>query len=73
MITLRSPDLIEAPAMSRVVIASISDLCAADYRDDPLIIARWTANNTPENTSRWIENAEALLVVAIQDDVEASP
>lgn len=67
MITLRAPDVMDAPAMSRVLIASIRDLCGADHGDDPQIIARWTANKTPESLSRWIEHKETWLLLAERD------
>ena len=34
-------------AMSRVLTASIIELCAADHGNDPAAIAAWTRNKTP--------------------------
>jgi hypothetical protein len=38
----------DAAAGCEVMRRSISKLCGADHRDDPVILARWLANKTPE-------------------------
>jgi GNAT superfamily N-acetyltransferase len=45
---------------------SIAELCAADHRDDPEIVARWLSNKTPENVRAWIVRQDATLLVAIE-------
>ena len=38
----------DVPEMSRVLIASITELCAADHGNRADRLASWTANKTPE-------------------------
>ena len=54
----------DVPAMSRVLIASITELCAADHANDPAAIAAWTRNKTPEGVAAMQANADLLLFVA---------
>ena len=53
--------------MSAVLIASITELCVADHRDDPDILARWLANKTPEGVGEWFGNPANTLLVAEHD------
>ncbi|MEO7221390.1 MAG: GNAT family N-acetyltransferase [Devosia sp.] len=50
--------------MSVVLIASITELCAADHRNDPQALAGWLANKTPESVAKWFANTDSTLVVA---------
>jgi hypothetical protein len=54
----------DAPAMSAVLIASITELCIADHKNDPEALASWLANKTPEGVGQWFGNAEGRLLVA---------
>ncbi|HWV21334.1 MAG TPA: GNAT family N-acetyltransferase [Devosia sp.] len=54
----------DVPAISRVLIASITELCAADHANDPAAIAAWTRNKTPEGVAAMQANADLLLFVA---------
>jgi GNAT superfamily N-acetyltransferase len=54
----------DVPAMSRVLIASITELCHADHRGDPAAIAAWTANKTPAGITAMLETTDNLLFVA---------
>ena len=65
MITVRKAEPADVPAMSRVLIASITDLCHADHRGDPAIIAGWTRNKTPDSVARWVANPDLLVLVAV--------
>ena len=47
---------------------SITELCGADYRGDPLVLARWLANKTPENFRRWIGSADRSVCLAVRED-----
>ena len=47
MITIRKAEPADVAAMSRVLIGSITDLCTADHRNDPEILAGWLRNKTP--------------------------
>jgi GNAT superfamily N-acetyltransferase len=57
----------DADAMSSVLVASISELCVPDHGRDPAVIARWTANKTPEGIRHWFDNSENRLFVAVED------
>ena len=59
----------DAEAMSRVLIASITELCAPDHGGDAANIARWTANKSPEGVRAWFENSANHLFVAVDDGV----
>ena len=50
--------------MSAVLIASITELCAADHRHDPEALASWLANKTPEGVLAWFANPANTLLVA---------
>ena len=67
MILVRNARLDDAPAMSAVLIASITQLCVADHRSDPAVLAAWLANKTPESVAKWFDNPESTLVVAEHD------
>uniref|UniRef100_UPI0035AEFBC2 GNAT family N-acetyltransferase n=1 Tax=Stella sp. TaxID=2912054 RepID=UPI0035AEFBC2 len=47
---------------------SIAELCAADHRNDPAILARWLGNKTVENVRRWIAEAGNSVLVAVEAD-----
>ncbi len=49
---------------SRLLRRSITELCAADHRNDPDVIAGWTANKTPEDWAGWVRAGDAVLCVA---------
>jgi GNAT superfamily N-acetyltransferase len=57
----------DVPAMSRVLIASITELCHADHRGDPAVIASWTRNKVPESVARWVEHPDLVMLVATVD------
>jgi GNAT superfamily N-acetyltransferase len=48
---------------------SIAELCHADHRNDPAILARWAGNKTPQNFRGWIEQADNSLFVAVEAGV----
>lgn len=54
----------DVPAMSRVLTASIIELCAADHGNDPAAIAAWTRNKTPEGVAAMLANPNLLIFVA---------
>lgn len=67
MITIRRAEVGDAEALSLVLCASIRELCAADHNDDPELIARWTADKTPERVAAWIADPRNTLFVAERD------
>jgi hypothetical protein len=58
----------DAPAACEVIRRSISELCRADHHDDPVILARWLANKTPEVVASWIVQPGNSVLVAIESD-----
>jgi GNAT superfamily N-acetyltransferase len=67
VILVRNARLADAPAMSAVLIASITELCVADHHNDPKVLAGWLANKTPEAVAKWFDNKDSTLVVAEHD------
>ena len=57
----------DVPAMSRVLIASITELCHADHQDEPDRIAEWTANKTPDGIRSMLARDGFFMVVAELD------
>jgi GNAT superfamily N-acetyltransferase len=64
VIVVRLATPADVPAMSRVMIASITELCHADHRGDPEIIASWTRNKVPDSVAHWVEHPDLHLLVA---------
>lgn len=56
----------DAAAACAVMHRSIRELCRADHRGDPEVLARWLANKTPENFLRWIARADNSVLVAVE-------
>lgn len=53
--------------MSRVLIASITDLCAADHHHDPAKLAAWTRNKTIDGIGAMLANPDMRIFVAERD------
>lgn len=62
-------DAMPADVQAIVVVLrrSIAELCSADHRNDPAVLARWLANKTPENVASWIAQPGNSLLVAVED------
>lgn len=58
----------DAQAACRVLRRSITELCRADHRDDPAVLAPWLANKTPESVAAWIADPRRHVVVAVSPD-----
>jgi hypothetical protein len=56
----------DAEEACTVLRRSIAELCDADHRNDPGILARWLDNKTPDNVSVWIARADASMLVAVE-------
>lgn len=59
----------DVPAMSRVLTASITVLCALDHGDDPHAIAAWTGNKSIEGVSAMLANPKLQMFVAERDEL----
>jgi hypothetical protein len=57
----------DAPAGCLVMRRSIAELCVADHKNDPAILARWLGNKTVENVVDWIRQPDNSLMVAVED------
>jgi GNAT superfamily N-acetyltransferase len=57
----------DAPAGCLVMRRSIAELCVADHKNDPAILARWLGNKTVENFVDWIRQPDNSLMVAVED------
>ncbi|MEO5808099.1 GNAT family N-acetyltransferase [Devosia sp.] len=54
-------------AMSAVMTASITELCAADHHDDLAEITHWTRNKSPDGVRAMLANPALSLFVAELD------
>ena len=72
MITIRPPVAGDVPAMSRVLIASITGLCWDDHRGNAEIIASWTRNKSPDSIGRWVASPDLFMLVAEHDGAIAA-
>ncbi len=57
----------DADAACLVMRRSIAELCAADHRNDPAILARWLCNKTAEVFQSWIARPDNSVLVAVED------
>lgn len=63
-IHVRPATAADVPDMSRVLIASITELCIADHGQSPERLATWTANKTPKGISAMLANPGLRMLVA---------
>jgi GNAT superfamily N-acetyltransferase len=61
---IRAAKLSDAQAMSLTLVASITELCTADHRNDPTIITQWIGNKTPTEIERWLKDQTGRYFVA---------
>jgi GNAT superfamily N-acetyltransferase len=59
-----TPD--DAEGACEVLRQSISQLCVADHRNDPSILAAWLANKRPEIVAAWASQPGNSLMVAVE-------
>jgi GNAT superfamily N-acetyltransferase len=62
-------DAIPEDALGACVVLkrSIAELCEADHKNDPAILARWLGNKTMENVLAWISQPDNSLLVAVEN------
>jgi GNAT superfamily N-acetyltransferase len=65
-VEIRDANVEDAPAACHVLRRSISELCVADHRNDPEILARWLINKTPDMVASWIAQPDRSLLVAVE-------
>jgi GNAT superfamily N-acetyltransferase len=61
----------DGPAACEVMRRSIAELCVADHRNDPAILARWLSNKTPEIFCEWIRRGNSLMVAVKHERILA--
>jgi len=66
-VLVRLATLDDVVAMSRVLTASIVELCGADHHGDAALIASWTRNKTPVAVRAMLANANSSFYVAERD------
>lgn len=71
-ILVRPATAADIPAMSAVLIASITKLCDADHGGAPDRIADWTANKSHEGVARMLADPAHSMFVAEHDGVVAA-
>ena len=57
----------EAAAICEVLRRSIIELCVLDHQNDPVRLAEWLANKTPENVASWIADPDNRIFVAVAE------
>jgi len=57
----------DAPAACQVLKRSIVELCDSDHRNDPLILARWLGNKTPEDFTTWVNQPDNSVLVCVDN------
>lgn len=65
-LVIRDATEADAEAATEVMRRSITELCAADHRNDPKLLANWLANKTPEIFRTWLKNANQSYLVATE-------
>ncbi|UYN98735.1 MAG: GNAT family N-acetyltransferase [Devosia sp.] len=61
---IRRAEPADVPAMSAVLIAAITELCAADHGSDPEKLAAWTRNKSMEGVAAMLANTDLIMLVA---------
>jgi GNAT superfamily N-acetyltransferase len=72
MISVRPATVADIPAMSDVLVASITALCVEDHENRPEAVAPWLWNKTPEGVARMLANPAGRMFVAERDGVIAA-
>jgi GNAT superfamily N-acetyltransferase len=56
----------DAAAACTVLRRSITELCMADHRNDPAILARWVDSKTPGLVASWIAQRDNSMLLAVE-------
>lgn len=68
-LALRPATVFDVFEASEVLLASITQLCQLDHRDDSHLLAQWCANKTPEDIRGWILAGEGPTLAVSQGKV----
>ena len=72
MIRVRAATAADVLAMSRVLIASITELCEADHKGNADAIAAWTRNKTHDGVAAMLEAPGNRMFVAEREGAVAA-
>lgn len=72
MLSIRRAEAGDIAAMSRVLTASITELCADDHGNDAGALAAWTANKSEAGVAAMLANPATRLFVADSDGAVAA-
>ena len=61
---IRLAETCDVPDLVAVVTRSITELCVDEYRGDPAVLARWLANKTMANFTRWVTDDRHIVFLA---------
>jgi GNAT superfamily N-acetyltransferase len=61
---IRTAEARDAAEIASLLKRSISEICGKDYPEASTGIDAWTANKTPENIGKWIQNPKQSMIVA---------
>jgi hypothetical protein len=67
-VKIRDATPADAAAACEVLRASITELCVADHRNDPAILAAWLANKMPAIVAGWAADPAGSLLLAVEGD-----
>ena len=65
---IRDATAADAVKACEAIRASIAELCIADHKQDPEVLARWLASKRPENVAAWSASSGSSLLVAAEGD-----
>lgn len=71
-VTTRRARVEDAGIAAYLLCDSIRDLCHADHRGDPALLASWLANKTEENFRRWFAGPGVTVLLAECDGMLAA-
>lgn len=64
---IRAATAADAEAISRLLCASIRELCGRDHSNNPTAIRNWCANKSPDAIGQWFDAPRRRLLVAEED------
>lgn len=67
-VKIRDATIKDSEAACAVLRASITELCAADHGNDPVLLERWLANKQPDIVAGWIGRTDNSLLLAVEGE-----
>jgi len=66
-VKIRRAELDDAAAVCDVLHRSITELCARDHHNDPLVLSSWLENKTEQNMRAWLGADATQSIVAVHE------